>query len=39
MIEDVTEFDQNIYVYHFKGRYKELMGPFYQKFFEFYRPN
>ena len=39
MIEDVTEFDQNIYVYHFKGRYKELMEPFYQKFFEFYRPS
>ena len=37
MIEDVTEFDQNIYVYHFKGKYKESMKPFYHKFFEFCR--
>ena len=37
MIEDVTEFDQNIYVYHFKGKYKESMEPFYHKFFEFCR--
>ena len=36
MIEDVTEFDQNIYVYHFKGKHKELMEPFYHKFSRYF---
>ena len=36
MIENVTEFNQKIYVYHFKGKYKEFMEPFYQKFSRYF---
>ena len=31
-IKNLDQYDENIYVYHFKGRFKNLMKPFYNKF-------
>ena len=31
-IKKLESFDSNVFIYHFKGRFKDLMGPFYNKF-------
>ncbi len=33
-VKDISNYDKNICVYHFKGRFKKLINPFYDKYFK-----
>ena len=33
-IKNIENFNEDVYVYHFKGRYKSLMKPFYDKYID-----
>ena len=33
-VKDIFNYDKNICVYHFKGRFKKLINPFYDKYFK-----
>ena len=32
-VKDISNYDKKICVYHFKGRFKKLINPFYDKYF------
>ena len=31
-VKDISNYDKNICIYHFKGRFKKLINPFYEKY-------
>jgi len=31
-VKDISDYDKNICIYHFKGRFKKLINPFYEKY-------
>ena len=31
-VKNINQFDEDVYVYHFKGRFKNLMKPFFKKY-------
>ena len=31
-VKDISSYDKNICIYHFKGRFKKLINPFYEKY-------
>ena len=33
-VKDISNYDKNICIYHFKGRFKKLINPFYDKYFK-----
>ena len=33
-VKDISNYDKKICIYHFKGRFKKLMNPFYEKYFK-----
>ena len=33
-VKDLSNYDKNIFVYHFKGRFKKVIRPFYDKYFK-----
>jgi len=33
-VKDISNYEKNICVYHFKGRFKKLINPFYEKYFK-----